>query len=138
MRKYLTVLPVIYCQKGLYATCFQGSVIHLLYLFILLFRIIIFIIIFLKLYTFKTILWISIHSRGLKTYISARLTSIASKSKTRAMIARNVKKCRFNLFHFLDYQMNYYEVLINWNKDYGALLDYHIYYLSDWNGFYRR
>ena len=37
------------------------------------------IIIFLKVYTFKTILWVSIHSRGLKTYISARLTSTASK-----------------------------------------------------------
>ena len=36
LRKYLTVFPVIYCQKGLHATCFQDSVIHLLYLFILL------------------------------------------------------------------------------------------------------
>ena len=93
-------------------TCFQDSVIRLLYLFILPIGIII-IIIFLKVYTFKTILRIYLHFLRLKTYISARLTSVARKSKTRAMIARNMKKCRFNLFNFLDYQMNYYEVLIN-------------------------
>ena len=35
------------------------------------------------------------------------------------------KKCRFYLFHFLDYQMNYYEVWINWKKDYDVLFDAH-------------
>ena len=34
---------------------------------------------FLKVYTFKTTLWVSIHYQGFKTYISARLTSIARK-----------------------------------------------------------
>ena len=37
------------------------------------------------------------------------------------------KKYRFYLFRFFDYQMNYYEVEINWNKDYGALFDYYLY-----------
>ena len=29
LRKYLAVLPVIYCHKRLYVTCFEDSVIHL-------------------------------------------------------------------------------------------------------------
>ena len=50
------------------------------------------------------------------------LRQLRAKSKTRAMtgrckfiecVRRNVKKCRFYLFRFLDYQINYYEVLIN-------------------------
>ena len=35
------------------------------------------------------------------------------------------KKCSFYLFRFLDYQMEHYEVQVNWNKDYGALFHYH-------------
>ena len=38
-------------------------------------------------------------------------------------VCRNVKKCRF-YFTSLIIKWNY-EVLINWNKDYGALFDYH-------------
>ena len=34
LKNYLAVLPAIYCCKGLHATCFQGSKIHLWYLFI--------------------------------------------------------------------------------------------------------
>ena len=37
LRKYFTVLPIIHYHKGLHATCFRGSVIHLWYLFVLLF-----------------------------------------------------------------------------------------------------
>ena len=40
-------------------------------------------------------------------------------------VCRNVKKCRF-YFTSLIIKWNY-EVLTNWNKDYGALFDYHIY-----------
>ena len=30
--------------------------------------------------------------------------------------------------HIYNYQMNYYEVLINWSNNYGALFDYHVYF----------
>ena len=29
LKYYLADLPIIYCHKGLHATCFQGSIIHL-------------------------------------------------------------------------------------------------------------
>ena len=38
--------------------------------------------------------------------------------------SRNGQKCRFYLFCLLDYQMNYYEVELNRNKDYGTRFDY--------------
>ena len=33
--------------------------------------------------------------------------------------------------NYLDYQMNYYEVLINWNKDYGALKPTTTYFVNE-------
>ena len=49
------------------------------------------IIIFLKVYTFKTISWVSIHSQGFKTIYQRVLRQLWAKSKTRAMIGR----CKF-------------------------------------------
>ena len=67
--------------------------------------------------------------RDLRHMYQRVLRQLQAKSKIRAMIGRckfieclvgrkvlqktvcqNVKKCRFYLFRFLDYQMNYYEV----------------------------
>ena len=67
--------------------------------------------------------------RDLKYIYQRVLRQLRAKSKTRAMIGRykfiehvlgrtflqktvcrNLKKCHFHLFRFLDYQMNYYEV----------------------------
>ena len=83
LRKYLAVLAVIYFHKGLHATSFQDSVIHLWYLFIYYSVIII----ILKVYVFKIILWISIHSQGFKT-CQCVLSQLRTNSKTRAVLAR--------------------------------------------------
>ena len=42
-------------------------------------------------------------------------------------MSKRKKNVVFYLFHLPDYQMNYYEVEIIWNKDYGTLFDYYIY-----------
>ena len=42
------------------------------------------------------------------------------------MYAEMYKNIHFYSICFLDYQINYYEVWINWNKVYGVLFDYDI------------
>ena len=89
---------------------------------------------------FKTVkFWFAQKNFRLKTICSLIFPKVLSCTKEGMCLGQGGgsfdKFCdsrRFYLFCFLDYQMNYYEVLINSNKDYGARFDYHIYiYIYD-------